>query len=291
MELLYKHEHLTCYNYEKGERPTIEKVSIKRGQSWNISSIENKVIFMLKGYLVFSFADIVDKGIHEGKMMLIPAGSHLKSQAQEDATFVVIRLHNTKHLCDCFSLDLLLKEENKGPKPGLHYLDINERVESFLSFLDTCMSDGLKCTYYFELKAKEFYFLLRAYYTKKDLLFFFYPLLSHDLSFSEYVAKHHNKAKTVLELAELMNYSLSGFQKRFKKVFGISAYRWMKDERSKSIYHQINSTDKSLKEISDEYGFSSPSHFNDFCKANFGSTPGVIRRKKITAKTRLQGKA
>jgi AraC-like DNA-binding protein len=291
MELLYKQEHLTCYNYEKGERPTIQKVSMKKGQSWNIFSIDNKVIFMLEGTLLFSFGDIIDKSIHKDKMMLIPAGSQMKSQAQEDVTFIVIRLHNTKHLCDCFSLDLLLKEDNKGLKPGHYYLDINERVESFLSFLDTCMSDGLKCTYYFELKSKEFYFLLRAYYTKKDLLSFFYPLLSHDLSFSEYVVKNHNKAKTVLELAGLMNYSLSGFQKRFKKVFGVSAYHWMKDERSKSIYHQINSTDKSLKEISDEYGFSSPSHFNDFCKANFGSTPGIIRRKKITAKARPQEKA
>ena len=82
----------------------------------------------------------------------------------------------------------------------------------------------------------------------------------------------------------MTHYSLSGFQKRFKKVFGVSAYHWMKDVRSKSIYHQINSTEKSFKEISDEYGFSSPSHFNDFCKVHFGTTPGRIRRKKAATK-------
>jgi len=282
MELLYKQEHLTCYNYEKGNRPTIEKRSIAKGQPWNIFSIDNKVIFILKGSLQFSFGEISDQIIAEDKMMMIPAGSHLQCEAQEDSTFIIIRLHNTKHLCDCFSLDLLLREETKDFKPGFYSLNINERVESFLAFLDTCMSDGLKCTYYFELKSKEFYFLLRAYYTKKDLLAFFYPLLSHDISFSEFVIKNHYKAKTVQELADLMHYSLSGFQKRFKKVFGVSAYHWMKEERSKAIYHQINGTEKSFKEISDEYGFSSPSHFNDFCKANFGNTPGKIRRQKIT---------
>lgn len=291
MELLYKQEHLTCYNYEKGHRPTIEKVSIKKGQSWNLFSIDNKVVFIMEGTLQFSFGDIINENITENKMMMIPAGSQIQSMAVEDCVFIVIRLYKTKQLCDCFSLDLLLLEKEKEIKSGIHFLDINERVESYLSFLDACMTDGLKCAYYFELKSKEFYFLLRAFYTKKDLLGFFYPLISNDLSFSEYIIKNHYKAKTVQELADLMHYSLSGFQKRFKKVFGVSAYHWMKEERSKLIYHEINSTDKSFKEISDEYGFSSPSHFNDFCKSSFGNTPGIIRRKKATLKSSPAEKA
>jgi len=280
MELLYAQEHLSCYNYEKGSRPTIEKLTLKKGQKWSVFSIDNKSIFVLQGSLCFSFGETLDKIIPSGQMMLLPAGSQFKSIAEEDAVLIIIRLYNTKQLCDCFSLDALLKEEDSDFDPDLYFLDINERVGPFLSFLDTCMTDGLKCTYYFELKAKEYYFLLRAYYPKKELLRFFYPLLSKDISFSELVLKNHYKVKTVQELANMTHYSLSGFQKRFKKVFGVSAYHWMKDERSKSIYHEINSTVKSFKEISEDYGFSSPSHFNDFCKTNFGSTPGRIRRKK-----------
>ncbi|MBK5723118.1 helix-turn-helix transcriptional regulator [Dysgonomonas sp. Marseille-P4677] len=282
MELLYAQEHLSCYNYEKSERPTIEKRILNKDQQWDFFSINNKVIFILKGSLDFSFGEFTNRTITEGKMMLLPSGSEIISCAKEECSILVVRLHNTKQLCDCFSLDKLLREDKNGFKPNLYFLDINERIESFVSFLDTCMHDGLKCTYYFELKAKEFYFLLRAYYTKIDLLCFFYPLLSNDISFSDFVIRNHYKAKTVQELADLSHYSLSGFQKRFKKVFGVSAYHWMKDERSKAIYHQINSTEKSLKEISDEYGFSSPSHFNDFCKIHFGSTPGRIRSKKNT---------
>jgi AraC-like DNA-binding protein len=239
---------------------------------------------MQSGSLRFSFGEFTERTITRGKIMLIPSGSQMDCYAEDDCTFIIIRLHNTKQLCDCFSLDVLLQEKTDDFEPDLYYLDINERVESFLSFLDICMTDGLKCTYYFELKAKEFYFLLRAYYEKPALLAFFYPLLSKDISFSDLVIKNHYKAKTVQELADMTHYSLSGFQKRFKKVFGVSAYHWMKDVRSKSIYHQINSTEKSFKEISDEYGFSSPSHFNDFCKVHFGTTPGRIRRKKVATK-------
>lgn len=284
MELLYVQEHLTCYNYEKGKRPTIEKVIIEKGHNWEFFSIDNKIIFLMEGALNFSFGEVSERIMPKGKIMLLPAGSELKSLAKEKTTLFIFRLHSTKQLCDCFSLDMLLKEQDSSFNPDCYFLDINERTEAFLSFMNTCMSDGLKCTYYFELKVKEFYFLLRAYYSKKDLLGFFYPILSNDISFSDFVQKTHFKAKTVQELADLTHYSISGFQKRFKKVFGVSAYHWMKEERSKAIYHQLTSTNKSFKEISDEFEFSSPSHFNDFCKANFGNTPGEIRKKKVFAK-------
>jgi len=281
MKLLYAQEHLTCFNYDKGERPGIEKFTLTKGQYWNIFPIDNKAIFLIKGALRFSLGETTDMILPEGKIMLLPVGSRFTSIVEEDVTFMVMRLQNTKQLCDCFTLDLLLrKKQPEMNYNGLYFLDINKRVEPFLDFLDTCMTDGLKCRYYFELKSKEFYFLLRAYYSKTELLKFFYPLLSGDISFSEMVIKNHYKVRTVQELAQITNYSLSGFQKRFKKVFGTSAYHWMKEERSKSIYHEINSTGKSFKVISEEYGFSSPSHFNDFCKVSFGVTPGKIRSKK-----------
>lgn len=285
MELLYAHEHVTCFNYEKGDRPTIEKIKLAKDQKWEMTLVDNKIIFMMDGSMRFSYGKYTDRIFPKGKMMILTSGSRITGIAEEECYMIIIRLHNTKQLCDCFDLNLLLREKDKDFVSDLYFLDINERVETYLDFLNTCVNDGLKCTFYFELKSKELHFLLRAYYSKKDLLYFFYPLLSHDITFSDFVIKNHFKTKTVQELADLSNYSLSGFQKRFKKVFGISAYHWMKDERSKTIYHEINSTEKSFKEISDEFGFSSPSHFNDFCKSQFGATPGKIRNKKSSLYT------
>ena len=285
MELLYVHEHLSCFNYEKEEKLTIEKVELKKNQSKKeYFSIDNKVLFLMEGHLLFSYGEMPDNVLPEGKFIIFPAGKTIRCEAKEDCKFIVMRLYNTKQLCDCFPLDVLMREATEDLHIEPYFLDLNERTKVFIDFLNVCLSDGLKCTYYFELKVKEFYFMLRAYYTKKDLQKFFYPILSLDISFSDFIIKNHYKAKTVQELANLTHYSLSGFQKRFKKVFGVSAYNWMKNIRSKSIYHQINSTGKSFKEISDEYGFSSPSHFNDFCKTNFGTTPGRIRNKRLQAK-------
>jgi AraC-like DNA-binding protein len=280
VELLYPHEHLSCFNYEKGSRFVFDKLKLKKGQSWKVFSEDSLIVFILEGSLSFSFGEYLDRTISNGQMMALPAGSRLLGHATEESTLIIIRLLKTKQLCDCYSLDMLLYKKEDSFVPELYYLGIKERLSSFLSFTDECVSDGLKCIFYLDLKVKELFFILRAYYTKEELLRFFYLLLSRDISFSDQVLKNHYKAKTVLELADTLHYSLSGFQKRFKKVFGISAYRWMKEERLKSIFHEINSTLKSFKEISDDHGFSSPSHFNDFCKANFGTTPGKIRQNK-----------
>ncbi|GAB6008947.1 helix-turn-helix domain-containing protein [Dysgonomonas reticulitermitis] len=253
---------------------------MKKEQSWEVFSEDNLVVFILEGNLRFSFGEYLDRTISKGQMMVLPAGSQLLGRAVEESSLIVIRLLETMQLCDCYSLDMLLHEKDDSFIPGLYYLDIKERLSSFLSFMDECVGDGLKCIFYLDLKVKELFFILRAYYTKEELFSFFYLLLSRNISFSDQVLKSHYKAKTVQELADILHYSLSGFQKRFKKVFGVSAYHWMKKERLKSIFHEINSTLKSFKEISDEHGFSSPSHFNDFCKANFGATPGKIRQNK-----------
>ncbi len=280
VELLYAHEHLSCFNYEKGSRPVFDKLKLNKDQSWKVFSEDNLIVFILEGKLNFSFGEYLERTISKEQMMILPAGSQMLSSAVEDSVFIVLRLLETKQLCDCYSLDMLLHEKDDSFIPELYYLDIKERLSSFLSFMSECVGDGLRCIFYLDLKVKELFYILRAYYTKEELLGFFYLLLSRNISFSDQVLKNHYKFKTVQELADALHYSLSGFQKRFKKVFGVSAYHWMKEERLKSIFHEINSSQKSFKEISDDHGFSSPSHFNDFCKANFGATPGKIRQNK-----------
>ena len=277
MKLLYLQEHLRCFNYEASDRPLIEKVSLKKEDKWNMSSLDNKIIFIVDGKIRFSYGEYSNREITSNKIVLLPSGNNFKSEILEDSFIFVFRLRMKVQLCDIYSLDKLEQEGKKDIK-DLYFLEINKKVSLFLKSLEMYIDDGLKCFYFYQSKLTEFFFIFRAYYQKNDLLNFFQPLLSSDISFSDFVIKNHRNVKNVKEFAELANYSLSGFQKRFKKVFGVSSYQWMKEQRSKSIFHEINNSDKTFKEISNDYGFSSPSHFNDFCKAHFGSTPGEIRK-------------
>ena len=49
MELLYPHEHLNCYNYEKGDRPAIDPIYLNTEDRYNIDILENKIIILRSG--------------------------------------------------------------------------------------------------------------------------------------------------------------------------------------------------------------------------------------------------
>lgn len=101
---------------------------------------------------------------------------------------------------------------------------------------------------------------------------------STDLSFIRFIHSHYHVCRSVGDFAVLMNYSYSGFCKRFFRIFGLSAYKWMKLRRAERIYQEITTGEKPLKEIGYELGFNEASQFWRFCSDNLGATPAQIRK-------------
>ncbi len=279
MELLYAAEHTSCLNYDGGQSPLIEIKHMPLGQVWETSIIENGIFFITEGQLKFSCGDIKEDILSKGKMVLLPSGTRLSILAEKDTSVTVFRLRSHIQLCDRYSLEQLLKEKVINKVEEQNYLDINEVIWKYLDMLHRYIASGLKCILFFEIKLKELLYILRAYYTKKELLVLFRPLLTNDTRFSDFILRYHHKAKTVKELASLTHYSVSGFEKRFKKAFNVSPAQWLTQQKAKNIFHEINCNMKTLKEISLEYDFASPAHLNKFCKLHFGMTPGRIRKQ------------
>lgn len=61
--------------------------------------------------------------------------------------------------------------------------------------------------------------------------------------------------------------------------FGIPAYEWLMQEKSKRLLVAIANSEDDFKNIIDEFDFSSHSHFYKFCKARFGYSPTELRKK------------
>jgi AraC-like DNA-binding protein len=278
MELLNKKEHLDCYLYDNNNEPIIRHITKRKGDAFVINGNKSQIIFLIKGVVTFSCAQDLNKRFEEQTFLLFPHGNKCRIIVNEDCDIIAINLHSRINFCDHFPLEMLYQlnkktKENESSFP----LKINEIIHDFLYCLKKSIDDGLKCAYFHELKQKELLFYLRAYYPKKDLFDFFAPILNNDISFSEIVYKNFDKTKNITELASLTNYSISGFKKRFLKAFGMPPYTWIAKEKAKKIFHEINCTQKTFKEISIEYDFSSPAHFDKFCKKFFGMSPGTIR--------------
>ncbi|MDR2064876.1 MAG: helix-turn-helix transcriptional regulator [Prevotellaceae bacterium] len=270
-------EHLNCYLYDNNKDPIIQHFNFEKNELFITAGTYNQIIFLLKGNVTFSYGKHLNIDLNEGSFLLLPHGFKSAIKMKDDSTIVTVNLLKI-NFCNHFSLEMLYKL-NKDIKMDIspYPLKINSVIRDFLNNLVYTMSDGLKCAYLHELKQKELLYYMRAYYPKKDLFSFFVPILSDDIVFSELIYKNLDKVKTITELADIVNYSVSGFKKRFVKVFGVSPYHWILKEKAKKIYYEINCSQKSFKEISIEFDFSSSAHFDKFCKKEFGMSPGVIR--------------
>lgn len=282
MELLYVNEHLTCFNYDGGERPAVESVRFDSAKPCVVEVVEPEIVILLNGGINISFEKVRNGRIAAGEMVVLPPCSRVAITPDSKVDLLVFRLRTNTQFCDRYSLEKLYEETHydiKEFEDSLNTLKVNEKIGEFAKSLAKSVSEGLKCVYFFDIKIKELFFIFRAYYTKKELAAFFHSLLSKDSNFLYFVNKNYTKAHSAKEFAQLAGYSLSGFDKQFRKVFGMSAYQWIKHKRLKSIYHDINCSFKTLREICEDHNFSSLSQFNDYCKKNFGMPPGKIRRK------------
>lgn len=280
MKLLYAEEHLSCFNYE-GENSLMTLIDYKAGDFVEICPKFNLVVFVVSGSVRFSYGEYMNVPAKEGDIIVHPGNYNCKVKYFSDTTILSFRLSMDLSFCNHFSFEMLSRErgEQIGGANRLHLMQANETVKSYLNGLLNYLRDGMRCHYFLELKIKEMLYIFRGYYPKEELAAFFGPMLNSDFHFSNMVYQVYSEATSVSELAKMLNYSLSGFGKRFKRVFNVSAYQWIQEQKAKNIYHEISCSNKTFTEMSFEYGFSSPSHFNDFCKKYFNATPGNIRKR------------
>ena len=288
MELMYKPEHINCLNYDGGENPIIEMIDLPAGRDWELFSPQGKVLFVMDGELEFWLEmHHGDRVIKPNNMLYLPPNSHFNAKALSDTKMVLVRLLKRIQFCDYYqvenlTVDVELNEEEESSSLVETNMSLSLQIKPplrlLLEQLFECISAGFKCTHYLDIKVKEIFFLFRAFYTKKELGSVFFKALNQDSSFSEYVHSNYGKYDTVADFARSMNYTPAGFEKHFFKTFGVSAYQWMIEQKTKNIFHEITTGNKKLKQISEDFRFSSPSAFNDFCKKYLNATPGEIRK-------------
>ena len=282
MKLCHVEEHTSCFQYSRND-PRIEVIELKEGNDLQISPEYNEIIFVIKGMLTISNKRVQDKKIKTGESILVPLQTPCVVTAIKNVSVLVIKLDFNINFCDRLPLERLLELRGKLKK-NVHNIGVlpsNQRLTDFVHTMQEYVNDGLKCSFFYDVKIREFLFLLKVYYDTPVLFDFFKPIYSTDFIFSNSIYKNLDKVRTVKELTSMLNYSLSGFEKKFKRVFGTSPYQWMQEQKAKKIYHEIHCSKKTFTEIAFEHGFSSPAHFNVFCKIFFEKTPGDLRKENM----------
>ncbi|MFD1162354.1 helix-turn-helix domain-containing protein [Hwangdonia seohaensis] len=91
----------------------------------------------------------------------------------------------------------------------------------------------------------------------------------------QYIFEHHE----VADYAKLQNISPKYLNECVKEVLAVSSKNIIIEQLLMRSRHALKFSDKSIKEISFELGFSSPDYFSYFFKTHTGITPSALRKK------------
>ena len=281
MKLCHVDMHNACFQYGN-KNSTIELIKLSKGEIYQFLPEANLFVFIHSGSLAVFCNKISDKKVNFGESLLIPMQSPCVFQCNNNASILMMKSTiNTISFCEDFLFNPLLTKNGKikTEKTDIGFLKSNQKMVDYSNSVINYINDELICPYFFDLKIQEFLYLIKMYYDKHTLFNFFKPIYNHDFIFSSNVYRNLDKVKTVKEMANTLKYSMSGFEKKFKTIFKMSPHLWMQKQKAKKIYYEINCTKKTFSEIAFDFGFSSPAHFNDFCKVHFNNVPGKVRKE------------
>lgn len=281
MEIADKTELQRCFHYEKEAPLTVEIRVLEKGYTEEITFRKNGIVFMTKGRARFTLREHPAMTLREGEFIFIPVGGVVDYAVLKEAHITIVRPFGNVTLCEgCRIEELYLRHIPKQEyTKEIFNLEINPPLRRFLEGLNETVQGGFHCRNYFDIKVKEMFILLKAYYPRQQLRDFFSPMLTPDTKFSEHVRANYHKCATVRELAEAMNMTRKVFSRKFIRIFGEQPTDWMRREKAKSVYQELYAGQQQLVQIVDKYNFSSQSHLNKFCKREFGKNPGEIRKR------------
>lgn len=237
------------------------------------------LVFVMANDLFIKLAGEEEKMISEGQFFLLPRGIVCELTSPGNTETIILQIPNISALYVFFISKSFYLEPDRV---RLFYpLPIERHMLRTVEGLKLYMKGGIIDPVLAGLKTLELFYNLKNSYSKDILETFFSPVCTKECSFASFVLSNHANVKTAEELAQLSNYSFSGFNKQFHKVFGISSYKWMLQQKIDKIYKEIYyETSKPIKLIAEEFGFANISNLGDFCRKHLGASPAAIRNRK-----------
>ena len=287
---LYFGEHRNCQICTERTERDFKYIETKKNEK-HVFEMENTftIAFILSGEALVSCNEFVNVIFRTDDIVLWPMNSNCSWESLTDTSAIVLTSDNDLMRCDSESLKKYAASWLNSV-PEFKGLQIKPRLKEFLYTVKNYLDDGITCHYMHRVKQRELSIIFKAYYSAQELMNFFFPAVRNTYEFEMFIHDNYLKMKGVKEFVDLSGMSLVKFNRKFKSLFKESPYQWLIKQKSKHIYYDLTSTDKSFIAIAKEYHFTDASHFNRYCKAIFGNSPSKIREDAYAEKERKLAK-
>lgn len=279
MKMLNYLEHTTCVNYMNNTLTGFSYLVLKVGDILEDQCKPvHHIVFVLEGKAEAQCGGSKRIYVRKNEVIFLPKSSSFFLLATEITDILYFSFENNLQFCDKYSFQNL-QTYTKKMKYSFNAISMVPNLQQFASLLVSYLKDGINCGHLQEIKQTELFILFRAYYTKRILASFFHPIIGTDIDFKNKVFDYSLKAKSAMELAQMMGYAMREFRKIFTENFGETVYQWMLNQKTQNIQYQLMASDNDMKTIAFQLGFSSLSHFSQFCVKRFGIPPTVLKKK------------
>jgi hypothetical protein len=183
---------------------------------------ENYIVFLTSGKLELNFNKVGVNELNAEEMVLIPIKSEGTGKVLENSSFILLAFDSEHlNLCDKFSIDDVLSSAT--PEDGIaRPLPIYPPMQMVLDSVNFFLSNNISCIHLHEIKQKEAFLILRAFYTKEENASLFAPLLQGSkVNLPEFVRINYLKVRTAEELAKRYDVDFPEFAKKFVEAFGV----------------------------------------------------------------------
>ncbi|WP_303014754.1 AraC family transcriptional regulator [uncultured Bacteroides sp.] len=272
-ELLYIGEHLSCKNYmtdittgfkyiEFNEETTVTEEYARK----------NYLLFFLKGDFTVNCNQFCGRTFHDDEMILLPKSSIIKISAKAQSQMLTMIFDTPIDSCDKL-LFQTLSSICKNIEYNFESIPIRYPLTPFLETTICCLKNQMNCIHLHEIIQREFFFLLRGFYEKKEIALLFHPIIGKKLDFKDFVMQNYTKVNNLDELIALSNMGRTSFYIKFKEEFGTTAKQWMMKQLKERILGKVAEPGVCVKQLMEVCNFESQAQLYRYFKQQFHCTP------------------
>lgn len=282
MNILYLQEHTHCKNYTLENYSSFKHFQINKDTKFSFGSKTDFLfLFMLNGKLQITCSCLQTHILSTNNMYSLGYGWDFHTHALENSDFILLSFEVPQTKCDQFEM-MALRKYKPQKDTCFRTLPMHMQLRDFMHNIIFYLGHKMYCRHLHDLKQSEWFFLMRAFYTKEENGMFFAPVISKKNEFILMVKEKAETVSTVNELAEACHMTTKTFTRNFKKHFSTTPKKWLDLQRQQEVKLELLKSDGAVKVMSKQLGFSSPSHLAAYCKRHFMQSPTDIKNQGAT---------
>ena len=263
----------------------LQYTSLTAAENFDVFLTHNALVYILSGIKQIRVAQS-DFQINPGELFLIPRGEYVMSEyLTGENGFRSIMLFFTKKAAQDILGQIdssMLTVEHSKNNSAVKIMSPNQNIEKlFLSLEAYSKGDSPYMCELVRLKFSELiYLLLDSPYRQLIITFLIDASKSENPSIASVLDNHLYSSATIEELAMLSGRSLSSYKREFTSQYGEPPRMWIRKKKLERAAFLLETTDKTMEEISEACGFVSTPHFSRLFKEQFQLTPTAFRAKQ-----------